>query len=269
MASSGTGLEQHIWNYSHVGKSGSRLHSQNIMNILHVCYDYESSVKKTFDLCEKHLKASCSVLVIDQTYNQLHTSSDGGTAPYYTHIEEEVFNPDVILSYGDMDEAFIINPKCPVIHMGEKYAMALWKLPNSDNFHRDFRFNPKACKVMYQSHDIHVNAAGELESEPRPVSSGDVFDVWVFPFFDAYDIACTMAWGCIPVAPAMSGATDWIANGITGALYRTEQERDMLVDELVNDPMLRRDMSTAARQWVYEHADIKILQDLLDRIKGL
>lgn len=233
------------------------------MNILHVCREYESGVRRTMSLCDKHLETNSRVLVIDDSSVSLQVTVDGGTAPYYTALEEQYFQPDVILEYGDLEEEFTIEPRCPKIHMGERYAMALWPLPKeSQEFKRSYPLSPKACKVVYDQSetDTYIN---------NPSVSADVFDVWVFNKFDAERVACAMSWSCIPVVPAGSGAEDWIAHGITGVLYHNEFERDNMVQELKNDPMLRRDIAEAARHWVHDHADIRILEDLLDRIRGI
>jgi len=237
------------------------------MNILTICREWEQGAMRTLAQCETYLGADCHALIIDDSYSDMslpgidpdYDAYIPAISAYYTLEEEAVFKPDVILAYGDVEENIAIEPRCPVVKMGQKYAVALWLLPDTDDFERSFPLNPEACKVMFDNDDMANHAE----------KSGDVFDVWVFKNFNAFDVSCAMAWGCIPLVPADTGASDWIAHGITGLLYNSNLERDMFVDELKNDPMLRRDLSTAARQWVYEHADIKILENLLDRIKGL
>lgn len=234
------------------------------MNILHICHEYDSSVKGTAELCEVKLGASNSILVIsiDRGFAGVSPADSntmrGVYSDYYTSNEESYFNPDVILAYGEMDEAFAIEPKCPVVKMNGKYASTMWNLPNTEGFERPFPLNPNACKVMLDDN----------EEDNNPRISGDVFDIWVLKEFDSYKVACAMAWGCVPLVPECGEAFEWIAHGITGIIYKDSMTRDMFIEELKNDPMLRQDISTAARQWVYEHADITILGDLLSRIRG-
>lgn len=233
------------------------------MNILHVCRTYESGVKNTMELCDKQLGSRSRVLVIDTGVRSLRTTVDGGVSPHYTVAEELIFEPDVILQYGEFDDEFVIEPRCPVIKMGTRYAMTMFMLPEDYlTFERSYPLSPSACKVVYDESetDVYIN---------NPDVSGDIFDVWVFNKFDAQRVVSAMAWSCIPVVPAMQGAENWIAHGLTGLIYHNNAERDSMVQELKNDPMLRRDIAEAARQWVYDHADITILKDLFDRIRGI
>lgn len=247
--------------------------------ILHLCNEVDYAVAATMEACRAELGVENAVLeVLDGVINNVAhplvsnpPARAGGLGPinldasgmpaqieFYNRHVEECYQPNLIFTYGVLDEAFVIEPRCPVVRMGDKYAQALWALPNTEGFVRSYPFNPSACKVYRHNEDP--------TSQVYPFRDGDVFDVWVLDEFDAHSVSSIMAWGAIPVVPYCQRSTEWIVHGVTGLTYNNEAERDSYVEELTRDPILRKEIGDAARQWIYHHADIGIIRDLWSRL---
>jgi len=171
----------------------------------------------------------------------------------YTQEVEDAHSPDIIISYVD-EEAFHIIPKCPVVDMN-KYAPMFIRMPYTEGFERKYGFDPRFVKIATD------------ESEGLSMEdSGELFDIYVMNEFDPVQAVGAMAWECLVVAPETIESRSWIAHGVTGILYKEKVDLVDYLDNLVKDPILRQDIGTAARKWVYQSADIKIMKDLINRI---
>lgn len=79
-------------------------------------------------------------------------------------------------------------------------------------------------------------------------------------------VAKAMYSGAVVVAPALAVFENLVVNGVTGFFYKDQKEKEDLVRQMSDDPLLRMEISTAAHNWMSETTDIRLLAGRLEEL---
>lgn len=158
-------------------------------------------------------------------------------------------------------------PNMPWMEAGKDFGGLLVDFDGLD-VKKDFYLNPVSVKVC------RLN--GNYWPDP------DIWDVVVINPVDMADprpaqfrsyspaklewVAKAMYSGAVVIAPPLSIFENIVVNGVTGFFYKDQKEKESLVRQMSDDPLLRMEISEAAHNWMVDTADIRLLAGRLEEL---
>lgn len=117
-----------------------------------------------------------------------------------------------------------------------------------------------------RSYYLDPNRCAVSINPKRPVKIKDI-DILVMtgPEYpeDFYTIVEGMLDGVPVILPRTEVTTEFIANGITGVLFSTNDELYSVLEYLISDPMLREEIGLAARNSLPSNTDVEAIVALM------